>query len=53
MPWWAWLLLTWSGLAGALAVWIGAAAGIARRRERATRRRQYDAALEPEWHEAG
>ena len=41
MPWWGWLLGSWTALAVAAAFWVGAAAAIARRRERGAHRYQY------------
>jgi hypothetical protein len=41
MPWWGWLLSAWTAVAVAAAFWVGAAAAIARRRERAAHRYQY------------
>jgi flagellar biosynthesis/type III secretory pathway M-ring protein FliF/YscJ len=43
MPWWGWLLVAWAVVATVAALWLGATAAIARRRERATRARQYAA----------
>ncbi|MGY1773171.1 hypothetical protein [Blastococcus sp. SYSU D00813] len=43
MPWWAWLV-GWVLLSTLAALWLGAAASIARRREQA--RREVDDALE-------
>jgi hypothetical protein len=52
VPWWGWLLLGWLLLAGFTAAWLGAAASIARGRERAVRAHQYGAAMEEEWQRA-
>jgi hypothetical protein len=52
MPWWAWLLLGWATVATVAAFWLGAAATIARGRERAVRRHQYGQMAEQEWREA-
>ena len=37
MPWWGWLLVAWAVLGTAAGLWMGAAAGVARRRERVAR----------------
>jgi hypothetical protein len=46
MPWWGWALVGWAVIATVAALWLAAAAGIARTRERAARRHQY-ATVEP------
>ena len=53
MPWWAWLLAIWGVVALAAAFWLGAAAAIARQRERAVRDHQHGEALDHDWREAG
>jgi hypothetical protein len=52
MPWWGWVLLGWAFVAALTAAWLGAAASIARRREREARAHQYGAAIEQERREA-
>jgi hypothetical protein len=46
MAWWAWLLLGWVVVATVAAFWLGAAAAIARRHERASRSHWYSS----HWH---
>lgn len=41
MPWWGWLLGSWTALAVVAAFCVDAVAAIARRRERAAHRFQY------------
>ncbi len=53
MPWWVWLLSIWGVVAVAGAFWVGAAAAIARRRERAVRAHQRSEALQRDWPETG
>lgn len=53
MTWWTWLLIGWAVVATSGAIWTGAAAAIARRREREARRYQYDDALQQEQQRAG
>ncbi|SNR33226.1 hypothetical protein [Blastococcus mobilis] len=53
MPWWVWLLSIWGVVGLAVSFWIGAAAAIARRRERAVRAHQRSEALERDRREAG
>lgn len=45
--WWVWLLLAWSALSAVGALVLGAVAARARLRERALRRRQYEAESQP------
>jgi hypothetical protein len=53
MSWWGWLLLAWAVTATVAASWLAAAAGIARRRERASRAYQYGEAMEQESRQPG
>jgi hypothetical protein len=53
MPWWVWLLSIWGVVGLAVAFWIGAAATIARRRERAVRAHQQGEALERDRRRTG
>jgi hypothetical protein len=52
VQWWGWLLIGWVFLAGLTAAWLGAAASVARGRERAIRGHQYGDAMEQEWQGA-
>ena len=45
MPWWVWLLVLWCVLALVGGLWLGAAAKVVRRRERA----RLDASIDQEW----
>ena len=54
MPWWwAWVLLAWGLAAVGGALWIGAAAAGARRREHAARVHRLAEDLDQEWRDVG
>ncbi|HEY4604926.1 MAG TPA: hypothetical protein VIH08_11390 [Blastococcus sp.] len=49
MSWWPWLLIGWVAVAVAAALWMGAAAADARRRERGARARHYSGEIQGKW----
>ena len=46
MPWWGWVLATWVVVGTGAGLWIAAAGGIARQRERAARAHRHGEAVQ-------